>query len=235
MKKKVDKCINSPGMSRKLIAEDDDDFELAPPKSKKMKRSNSSFSEIGSILRKGIKFSSESEFIQFMSGKSKKKKQEKPQGSPSKNEEKLDVNGEGDQLKTDAKPCKFDVKKIKEMLDTQNSQENPPMPMSDQKLKLKSAQFRHLNEQLYTQSGSQSLKMFKRDPEAFKVYHEGFKSQAQKWPVDPLNLITAAIIKMLVPNKLNCFYTCLTRSSFSGLENLLWPILGAERLVLQKP
>ena len=72
----------------------------------------------------------------------------------------------------------------------QNPKEN------DHLIKLKSSQFRHLNEQLYTQTGAQSLKMFKNDPKSFKVYHEGFRNQAEKWPVDPLNLIITSIMKM---------------------------------------
>lgn len=93
------------------------------------------------------------------------------------------------------KSCRFNVQKIKEMFAATEKGKQLPV-ISEQKMKLKSAQFRHLNEQLYTQTGSQSFKMFKKDPEAFKVYHEGFKSQAGKWPVDPLNLIIGSIIKM---------------------------------------
>ena len=45
------------------------------------------------------------------------------------------------------------------------------------KAKLKASRFRYLNELLYTQEGSQSLQMFKDDPEAFFMYHEGYADQ----------------------------------------------------------
>ena len=102
-----------------------------------------------------------------------------------------------------AKKPKFDISKLKELINNDltkkisgNVSSEAPKNSSPHVAKLKSAQFRHLNEKLYTQSGSQSLKMFQNDPESFKVYHEGFQNQAEKWPVDPLNLIIASIMKM---------------------------------------
>lgn len=87
------------------------------------------------------------------------------------------------------------AKKTEEI--TSSTTTNGQIPKeNDHLIKLKSSQFRHLNEQLYTQTGSQSLKMFKNDPKSFKVYHEGFRNQAEKWPVDPLNLIITSIMKM---------------------------------------
>ena len=74
-------------------------------------------------------------------------------------------------------------------------------PKNEHKDKLKSAHFRHLNEQLYTQTGSQSLKMFQKDQEAFKIYHEGFQSQAKKWPTDPLDKIIEPIMKIIENKK----------------------------------
>lgn len=37
--------------------------------------------------------------------------------------------------------------------------------------------WRYLNEQLYTMSGSDAFEMFKNDPESFNVYHSGFAEQ----------------------------------------------------------
>ena len=95
----------------------------------------------------------------------------------------------------------FDINKLKDLISNDSNKKkifdnDTPKKTTDHVAKLKSAQFRHLNEQLYTQTGSQSLKMFKKDPISFKVYHEGFRNQAEKWPVDPLNLIITAIMKM---------------------------------------
>lgn len=43
--------------------------------------------------------------------------------------------------------------------------------------KLRPARFRFINEQLYTMSGEDAAKLFKEDPQAFKVYHEGYRHQ----------------------------------------------------------
>merc|ERR1712150_318840 len=69
---------------------------------------------------------------------------------------------------------------------------------SEAKRKLKSSRFRFLNEKLYTQSGSQSFKMFKNDRDGmdtFKTYHQGYAEQVKKWPMDPLDLIISSIMK----------------------------------------
>ena len=134
-----------------------------------------------------------------------KKEEEKPEIT-SKSEEKL--------VKSDSeKKSKFNIDKLKDLLHHDNNSKNNNAKKTeeitnstttngqipkenDHLIKLKSSQFRHLNEQLYTQTGSQSLKMFKNDPKSFKVYHEGFRNQAEKWPVDPLNLIITSIMKM---------------------------------------
>ncbi|DAZ98506.1 TPA: hypothetical protein N0F65_004943 [Lagenidium giganteum] len=53
--------------------------------------------------------------------------------------------------------------------------------------RLDGGKFRMLNEQLYTSTGSASFKTFQADPELFDVYHQGFREQAEKWPVNPLD------------------------------------------------
>ena len=60
--------------------------------------------------------------------------------------------------------------------------------------KLQSSRFRYLNELLYTQPGAQSRKMFTNDNEAFRVYHEGYRKQMDKWPQDPLQYMVGAKI-----------------------------------------
>ena len=54
--------------------------------------------------------------------------------------------------------------------------------MDTAKAKLKASRFRYLNELLYTQEGSKSLQMFKDDPEAFFMYHEGYADQVCSLP-----------------------------------------------------
>ena len=55
--------------------------------------------------------------------------------------------------------------------------------------KLSGAQFRYINEQLYTLSSERAHEMFTNDPSLFDVYHRGFQSQVQSWPQNPIDLI----------------------------------------------
>lgn len=56
--------------------------------------------------------------------------------------------------------------------------------------KLQGGQFRWINEQLYTSESSKAVEMFEDSPEMFQVYHEGFKSQVNSWPQNPVDLMT---------------------------------------------
>ena len=207
VKKRMDQCFNSPSMTKNLVS--DEELEEVP---KKKFKSSVSSNEPGAILRRGIKFENEKEFDEYManvdSGKRKKKKKRKKK-SPEKKESETKS---GEKVVTNSEKPKFNIDKLKDLLhhDSNNSDakmgkitksttnEQTTPKKNDHLNKLKSSQFRHLNEQLYTQTGSQSLKMFKNDPNSFKVYHEGFRNQAEKWPVDPLNLIITSIMKMYV-------------------------------------
>lgn len=62
--------------------------------------------------------------------------------------------------------------------------------------KLHSARFRYLNEQIYSNDSRNAQNMFRTDPDAFKAYHEGYRQQVQKWPMNPLEVIIQSIQKM---------------------------------------
>ncbi|CAK1551515.1 unnamed protein product [Leptosia nina] len=62
--------------------------------------------------------------------------------------------------------------------------------------RLKAAQFRYINEKLYTSSGSEAKNLFNADPAAFRTYHQGYQQQVKKWPVNPLDVIVKRIMKM---------------------------------------
>ncbi|PZC80083.1 hypothetical protein B5X24_HaOG215424 [Helicoverpa armigera] len=62
--------------------------------------------------------------------------------------------------------------------------------------RLKAAQFRYLNEKLYTSSGSEAQQLFQSDPAAFQTYHQGYQLQVKKWPVNPLDVIVKKIMKL---------------------------------------
>lgn len=55
--------------------------------------------------------------------------------------------------------------------------------------RLDGAQFRYLNEQLYSGPSSAAQRLFQEDPEAFLLYHRGFQSQVKKWPLQPVDRI----------------------------------------------
>lgn len=61
---------------------------------------------------------------------------------------------------------------------------------------LKGSRFRYINEQLYTQSSSDSMKIFNEDETAYGAYHEGFRHQISQWPMNPLERIIKQISKM---------------------------------------
>ena len=57
-----------------------------------------------------------------------------------------------------------------------------------------SSKFRFLNEQLYTTASNEAVELFK-EKELFENYHEGYRQQVQKWPKNPLDLITTELKK----------------------------------------
>lgn len=77
--------------------------------------------------------------------------------------------------------------RVEEARDTGECQSQPVV--SEARQRLESAQFRWINEQLYTTTGKNALKMFKEEPESFEAYHTGFRNQVSKWPINPLNVI----------------------------------------------
>lgn len=94
-------------------------------------------------------------------------------------------------------PMKAKDKKKKKNTPTISSAGNSNSSLSD-KLKdsLKSSRFRFLNECLYKSQSSEAVKMFKEDPAAFDVYHEGYRQQVQNWPTNPLDRIIKSVRKM---------------------------------------
>lgn len=55
--------------------------------------------------------------------------------------------------------------------------------------KLEAAHFRMLNEELYTTPSSAAVDMFGKEPWLFETYHQGFRRQTLKWPVNPVDVI----------------------------------------------
>ena len=55
--------------------------------------------------------------------------------------------------------------------------------------RLLAAQFRYINERLYTGSSRDAVELFQSDPEAFQIYHRGFAQQVGRWPQNPVDRI----------------------------------------------
>lgn len=55
------------------------------------------------------------------------------------------------------------------------------------KSKLEAANFRMLNEAMYTSTGAEAKAMLDKNPSLFSEYHTGFARQVQRWPHNPLD------------------------------------------------
>ena len=75
--------------------------------------------------------------------------------------------------------------------------------------RLHGARFRYLNEQIYQQPSSATKQMFDNDPEAFQIYHEGFQSQAARWPVNPVDKMIEFVSSRFISLFLFCLGGCL--------------------------
>ncbi|KAL6945381.1 hypothetical protein ACO0QE_002833 [Hanseniaspora vineae] len=61
--------------------------------------------------------------------------------------------------------------------------------------KLSGSRFRWINEQLYTTTSEKALDMITKQPELFSEYHQGFRSQVESWPENPVDVFVSSIIK----------------------------------------
>lgn len=78
-----------------------------------------------------------------------------------------------------------------------NDELQQPLSYSDKlRESLKGSRFRYINECMYKQTGSDSLKLFAEDPSAFEAYHEGYRHQISQWPMNPLDRIINNIKRM---------------------------------------
>ncbi|AQZ12867.1 RRP8 (YDR083W) [Zygosaccharomyces parabailii] len=59
--------------------------------------------------------------------------------------------------------------------------------------KLTGSRFRWINEQLYTISSEDALRLIQEQPQLFDEYHDGFKSQVASWPENPVDVFVEQI------------------------------------------
>ncbi|KAJ1814705.1 25S rRNA (adenine645-N1)-methyltransferase, partial [Coemansia sp. RSA 2598] len=91
---------------------------------------------------------------------------------------------------------------------THTQQAAPGLSKLQQKMqqKLKGARFRWINEALYTTTGDKAFEMVQSDPGIFEEYHQGFSSQVEKWPVNPVDMFIKQLqaCKPLVVADMGC-------------------------------
>lgn len=61
--------------------------------------------------------------------------------------------------------------------------------------RLSGSRFRILNEELYTTTSSTAFERFTSHPELYDEYHNGFRSQVEHWPVNPVDVIVGRLKK----------------------------------------
>lgn len=59
--------------------------------------------------------------------------------------------------------------------------------------KLSGSRFRWINEQFYTVSSEEALRLVEEQPSLFDEYHQGFREQVQSWPENPVNVFVDQI------------------------------------------
>ncbi|XP_063982355.1 uncharacterized protein LOC135165204 [Diachasmimorpha longicaudata] len=91
---------------------------------------------------------------------------------------------------------KINVTKLAHLLKDKGVTEKSQSLRERMVAQLRASRFRYLNEELYKNDSTVTKQMFKEDPEAFKAYHDGYQQQVNHWPVNPLDIIIAAVKKM---------------------------------------
>ncbi|KAI5965233.1 RRP8 [Candida pseudojiufengensis] len=94
-----------------------------------------------------------------------------------------------------------------------STKSQPPIPITSQtKLtplqqkmmsKLSGSRFRWINEQLYTITSEEALKLIKEQPSLFDEYHQGFKSQVSNWPENPVQVFVDQFKNRLLTRNIN--------------------------------
>lgn len=59
---------------------------------------------------------------------------------------------------------------------------------------LKGARFRSINERLYTNASQDARNFMLAEPHLFDEYHEGFRQQVRKWPINPVDRVTELLL-----------------------------------------
>ena len=108
------------------------------------------------------------------------------------------------------------------------SSRTKPNLQEKMKKSLESSRFRWINEQLYTTTGNEALKMFSKDRNLFDIYHRGFTNQVKLWPVNPVNIIIDWLKKRYSIRRENVCYVQapLQQEKFHNSQPTLFSFIG---------
>ncbi|OWB61684.1 hypothetical protein B5S29_g2584 [[Candida] boidinii] len=122
-------------------------------------------------------------------------------------DKKNDKNDKKDKKDTNDKKRKLDQvdqndqndqndQKIDKVEDTRIIKTNKKLTPLQEKMmfKLSGSRFRWINEQLYTITSQDAMNLIKDQPNLFDEYHNGFKSQVESWPENPVDNFVNKII-----------------------------------------
>jgi ribosomal RNA-processing protein 8 len=90
------------------------------------------------------------------------------------------------EVEEDIQLFKNDAEKSQPKLQPRPETKLTPLQLK-MKEKLSGSRFRWINEQLYTISSGEALKLIENSPELFDEYHNGFRAQVQSWPENPVD------------------------------------------------
>ncbi|OWB72406.1 hypothetical protein B5S31_g2115 [[Candida] boidinii] len=136
-----------------------------------------------------------------------KKKEDKKKEDKKIKDKKKDKNDKKDKKDTNDKKRKLDQvdqndqndqndQKIDKVEDTRIIKTNKKLTPLQEKMmfKLSGSRFRWINEQLYTITSQDAMNLIKDQPNLFDEYHNGFKSQVESWPENPVDNFVNKII-----------------------------------------
>ncbi|KAI3404515.2 RRP8 [Candida oxycetoniae] len=69
--------------------------------------------------------------------------------------------------------------------------------------KLSGSRFRWINEQLYTTTSEEALRLIREQPGLFDEYHQGFRSQVSSWPENPVDVFVEQFKQRLLTRNIN--------------------------------
>lgn len=75
----------------------------------------------------------------------------------------------------------------------------PSALQSSFRSRLSGSRFRILNEELYTATSAESFDRFSSEPQLYEQYHEGFRTQVENWPSNPVDVLARSIVERELP------------------------------------